>query len=184
MEQHFNSTTNYTLLGSNTKTTINPDEECCWCNKDYNWALQGDGSCTCPSNPTVNFQAVLVTIVGTNIPAPKECTYNITIWTGIETKLNDADPSILWGVDNIQFSISSSIYLDCPYQKEIKQFKLLLSNLEESVYSFKGKTNKNSYIRHFLQLINDIQHATPVNHTNDIVCPHVNKRKKGHSHVK
>nr|QFG74389.1 MAG: hypothetical protein [Megaviridae environmental sample] len=174
MEQHYEDSDTINLLGTATNT-INVDEECEYCNAEIS------GQCDCPENPLVQYTGVLVCIRAGYAPTPSMCVYDITIWN-TTTTLYDADPSLLWDTNSIQFSIQESIHIDRTYYNQIRTYFETLNRLNQSTYSFKGKKAQSSYIEHFKSLVSEIYSSTE--QVDDSECPHIQKRGKGHSHVK
>ena len=176
MEQHYMPSDNTNLLGSAMLTRLSDPCDIC----KYP-GFPEHYQCSCPEDPPVRYVCMLVYIEGSTAPSPDLCVYHITIWDTFTTKSN-ATPCLLWDTDSIQFSVQRSIHLDRYQYEQIYIYCPLLLKLTSSDYTFKGKKDRQSYIKHFQTLVTEIYQSKEQKDKTE--CAHVKQRKKGHSHNK
>tara|TARA_B110001469_G_C9539033_1_gene267735 strand:+ start:176 stop:703 length:528 start_codon:yes stop_codon:yes gene_type:complete len=172
MEQHFNPSESFTLLGSS-QQLLRIEEKCSYCEDSFS----NEDYCTC--NPLRRYICILVRIEGSPAPTIDLCNYHIQVWNVIKNS-TECEPYILWDESPIIFSIRETIHIERDFIEQIKSYKLQLDSLECSNYSFKGTTNRYSYLAHFKSLVNQIYNSKE--RVDDSECSHIEQRMKGHSH--
>lgn len=146
-------------------------------NKKYSYYLY---------NSEILYIGILVTIVGNPAPPPTDCTYVIKIWQIKENEKSSCKPINLTQDESpIEFSFSSSVKgcdLDHTKKIYIQNFYKYLVDIQESNYSFKGKSSKGNYIKELKDRMNKL--LSSKERETQSQCPHISKRKKGYSRYK
>lgn len=177
-----------TIIGVYESTKILDSELCNYCRwRDDEWAYYYDGQdCECPPDPRHRHVAVMIKVRGNPIiEKPRDCTYDITIWDNVMPQ-SQCTPETLWDLDpTIHLTLSATVDpsdMEHMYAGLLDKYYPQLVVIQQVEYSFKGPVPRSSYLSDFTARIDAL--LTSKDRKDGSECAHVERRKKGHSHVR
>tara|TARA_Y100000590_G_C15560818_1_gene954684 strand:- start:157 stop:759 length:603 start_codon:yes stop_codon:yes gene_type:complete len=154
----------------------------------YCW-FSPDSECKCPKRGKTYFVAVQIKARGNPISTkPAQTIYEVCIWSLERPFRVECTAELLLTEKPIfQFMLDYAdrdVDLDYSNQGIIIQFYEYLTDITESNYSFRGVVSRKSYLQDYLERIEKIKNGVPRPIQQDEENGHLERRKKGHSHIK
>lgn len=189
-----------TLLGYHMylRSGILEEDRCITCKKfkqdryykifGYNF-FSSDRDCKCLRRGKTYFIAAQVKARGNPISTkPAQTIYEVCIWSLERPFRVECTAELLLTEKPIfQFMLDYAdrdVDLDYSNQSIINQFYKYLIDITESNYSFRGVVSRKSYLQDYLERIEKIKNGVPRPIQQDEENGHLERRKKGHSHIK